>query len=532
MTKKQFLNWASQDSGSTKFFTWFHYGLAAIYLIALFPLFFQINTLIGSNGLLPAKNLVVLSIEQNGLANTFLRFPSFFLFYQSDTSLYFIIALGCFGAMLMFISSTRFIGALMAWMSFLSITTIGGDFLIIIIDLFLAEVGFLALFSTYFLRYNYYIPNIIDFAFRLLNFRLWFCMGINKFYMPLDVWTNFTFFNSFFQAQPMPTPMAKIFHQTPLFLQYIAEIGLFIGEVIIPLFVFGKKIYRIIGFITFFFISFLIQLNGNYGYFNVLSIIVALTILKDSDIKFLTSSKSNIKQSIFFLSKSNFIVIALSLHILLQIAYCIYVFNPNPYSMQNQFNYFLTNKEVKNPILNSLAEPIRWIGFWRICNPYGVFKGIPQYHGELRFSGSMDSIIWKTYQFKYLPSAQTDYLGFYAPYYPRLDHLIFYETLSEGTYKHNPLDNITPKLKPWPCNFVHKLLINDSNITKALENNPFANEPPPNFIKVEAYRLSFSNKNNKNWDNIGPLYTRVFKKNNFDCNGSIFTYQESMHVVF
>jgi len=79
--------------------------------------------------------------------------------------------------------------------------------------------------------------------------------------MPLDVWSEFTFFDTFFQAQPMPTPMAWYFHQSPPALKYLAEIFMFAGEVVVPFFVFGNRFLRKTAFWVFVAISVLIQLN-------------------------------------------------------------------------------------------------------------------------------------------------------------------------------------------------------------------------------------------------------------------------------
>lgn len=533
MNKKRFSKFHSLFSSpaeNQKLFYWFHKGLGLIYLIALFPLFFQINVLIGKDGLQPASTLLQLAYHQEGYFKSFLQFPSLFHFMANDFGLYFIISLGCIGSIMLIFSRKIFVGALLAWISFLSITTIGGDFFVIIIDLFLAEIGFLALFSTYYEQKYNQVPKIIDFAFRLLNFRLWFCMGIVKFYLPIDVWTNFTFFDYFFHAQPMPSPAAPYLNNATSFLKIIAHCLLFLVEIIIPFFVFGKKRWRIVSFILFVGISIMIQIGGNYGYFNVLSILLALLILKDSDLTFIKTAIPLTSENIA-IQKHLLPKVLISYQMGLQLIYCIYVFNPNPHSPQNQFNYIFTNINTENKLFNTIIKPFEIAEYWRTCNPYGVFKGIPYHHAEIRLSGSYDGVSWQVYQFKYLPSGNTDYLGFYAPYYPRLDHLFFYETIAAQNYKWNPLNKFYSYKNPWIATFINKLLANDKTQNQLLKLNPFENNPAPKYIKAELFQLSFSKNSERHWDEKSMNLIKIYSKEK-PCTSAIISFEEAMNAVY
>ncbi len=511
---------ATNDAGTNTVFGWFHRVLGIVYLVAFIPLFWEIKALIGQGGLQPAANLINKAYSNQGYIASFLQFPSLYHLYPNDSTLYLIVALGCIVAISLVFNYHTFIAAVIAWFCFLSVTSIGGDFFIIIIDLFLAEVGFLSIFSAYSIQYKNYIPNIIWWVFKWLNFKLWFSMGVIKFYNPHETWTSFTFFDTFFQAQPMPTPIAKIFHQTPQLLKSIAIVFIFIGELLVPFFVFGKKYLRWLSVLTFVMISVLIQLNGNYGYFNVLSIVLALTIFKDADLGIGTNTKEPIQ-------KFNAVRIPLFLHLILQGIYVLLLFHPKPFSFQNHFNFIHTY--IKSD--NALTYPIRLISYWRLCSPYGVFKSIPNYHGEIRISGSIDGSKWESYEFKYLPSGYTNYLGFYAPYYPRLDHLMFYETLSERNAKYNTLNPYYKEEIPWSCKFIAQLLGNKDAAPSLLRTNPFEKNQAPKYIKIEAYRLSFSKQKEVNWEAEKMPFERVFTIDSI-CTDAIIPYKTAMEIVF
>lgn len=503
-----------EDAGANYFFQIYHKGVGLVYLFALAPLFHQINALIGDKGLLPANTLITTSYKHQGLVKTILQFPSLYHIYPSTFTLHAIISLGITGAILLIFSQRYiFTGALLSWISFLSITSIGGDFFVIIIDLFLSEVGFLTILSAYCMSSMGYIPKLVRWTFIMLNFKLWFGMGINKFYLPYDVWKDLTFFDYFFQAQPMPTPLAFYLNQTPTPLKYLAIYLLFVVEVVVPFFLFGRRYLRIIALIAFALTSILIQISGNYGYFNILSIILLITILKDKDFAF-----SRLKTSITHvrLQKQipNLIFIALFYIIVLDVVYNVRLFMKNQHSEQNHFNFIFNNLESQNAFINTVVYPFKVTEYFRICNPYGVFRGIPKYHGEIRFSGSYDASNWETYTFKYLPSSHTDYLGFYAPYYPRLDHLMFYETLSAQNFKFNPLNKFYNDDNTWIYNFTNALLDNNHSVTKLLKENPFENKQAPKYIKADIYRLSFSDDKTKKWNSVFMDVTRTYSIQN------------------
>ena len=511
---------AFEDAESKTVFSWFHRSLGLVYLVAFIPLIWEITPLIGQNGLQSATELLGKTYSSQGYVASFLQFPSLYHIYPYNSTLYFIIILGSIASISMVMHYQVFFSAVIAWICFLSITSIGGDFFIIIIDLFLAEVGFLSIFSTYSIQYKNYIPKIIWWVFKLLNFKLWFSMGVIKFYHPAASWTTLTFFDTFFQAQPMPTPLAKLFHQCPKSLKITAIAFLFIGEMLVPFLIFGKKILRWVAVLTFVLISILIQLNGNYGYFNVLSIVIAITIFKDSDLRIGSYSEPSHYNS-------NTIKVSLFSHITLQVFYILLLIHPKPFSSQNHFNFIHTYFKTDTPF----SYPLKLISYWRLCNPYGVFKSIPIYHSELRISGSIDGNEWKVYEFKYLPSSQTDYLGFYAPYYPRLDHLMFYETLSERNAKYNTLNHFYKTDIPWSCKFIKQLINNNSASVKLLKTNPFNRDKAPKYIKIELYRLAFSSKKEVNWESTKMPFEAIYTSDSV-CSEAILPYKTAMESVF
>jgi len=474
------------DSYKTDIYIVFTRLMGLIYLIAIFPLLFQIKALVGSNGLQPAKTLLHTALKTEGL-HAIIRFPSVYWLMQTDDMLHAIIVVGCIAAVGLVVNYKPLLSAIVAWACFTSISVIGGDFLVIIIDLFLSEVGVLLILVQLSLFWYGYVARIVHFSLIYLNFRLWFSMGMVKFYFPGTTWTDFSFFHNFFPNQSIPTPLAFLFWKLPLWTNVLAEGWLFVSQIIIPFFVFGNRKFKLIAFASFVFTSVLIMLTGNYGYFNVLSIVTAVILLaKQKEMKGMASRQISAAKRIV-------VLIGGSVLLFMQGVYTIALFDPNPPCYQNHFNQvFLYSKFQKLPAA-ALAKPFEPLVYARVCNPYGVFKSMPNFRIELRFYGSNDSANWQAYKFKYAPSANTQNLRWAAPYYPRLDHLMFYETLDAGGYNFNLWNPYYTRNNVWTGKFIEQLYKGDDDLLKLLAENPFKTLAPK-YIKCEAYSLKFNNE--------------------------------------
>lgn len=467
---------------------WFVTGMGLVYFVAIFPVIFQYEALIGENGLSPASELIKLGYEQEGIF-ALLRFPSLYWIYPSDTTIFIILILGCISSTLLIVRKYIVVASITAFISFTSLCTIGGDFFVIIIDLFLSECGFLLMLVAYSYFKHDKIQKHIILLGHLILFKLWLGMGGVKFGGLDSSWSNFTFFDHFYGNQPMPTPLAWYMDKSPSFFGYVGIVFTWIVEMILPFFIFFKRL-RKIAFFGFLVMSIGILILGNYGYFNWLSIVLSFVLLiPESQIKDSNYLKSP-RVAIWFLPLA-----------FLNIYYTATSFSPWKENPQHQFNFinYHTDKY-------TLTKPLGIISYFRICNPYGVFKDIPQKRIELVFSGSNDGINWKQYEFNYFPSSKTQNLRFFAPYYPRLDHLLYYETLNAGSYNFNILNPHYTKENPWVCRFVSSIFSNNKTVLNQLKMDPFEGRSPK-YLKVEANFLEFTtteehSKTGKVWKSV------------------------------
>jgi hypothetical protein len=95
----------------------------------------------------------------------------------------------------------------------------------------------------------------------------------------------------------MPMPLAFYLWQLPHWTYVLAEFCVFVSQILIPFFVFGNKRAREIAFAAFLLTSVLIILSGNYGYFNILSIVVSISLLDEGRFSFRGESISQCRDN-------------------------------------------------------------------------------------------------------------------------------------------------------------------------------------------------------------------------------------------
>ncbi|MEI7693727.1 MAG: lipase maturation factor family protein, partial [Verrucomicrobiota bacterium] len=117
------------------------------YLFAFLSLLPQLPGLLGPHGILPAQNLLSRVTEVVRPNSAPLSLPSFaWICGTSDFSLQLIALLGIVASILIITGYLRPLGALLAWLCWLSFVNIGQDFLSFQWDTLLLEVGFLLIF--------------------------------------------------------------------------------------------------------------------------------------------------------------------------------------------------------------------------------------------------------------------------------------------------------------------------------------------------------------------------------------------------
>ncbi len=446
--------------------------LGAVYAVAFLVTINQIIPLIGANGLLPVDLYFKEISDSIGSTTGFVRLPSLFWFWHSDTAL---LTMAWVGFVLSCIvvagyANAPLLGVL--WFLYLSFVHAGQDWYGYGWEIQLTETGFLTVFLCPLLdmrpfpRYAPPMPIIV--LFRWLTFRIMLGAGLIKFRGD-KVWRNATALYYHFETQPIPGPLSRWFHFLPRIILRIGVWFNWLAELIAPWFVFWPRIARHIagGVIILFQITLI--LSGNLSFLNWLTIIPALACFDDSFwarllpkalVNKAQIAADNAKVSIPMLTTAWSITIVIAL-----------------LSIQPVINMLSPVQ-----IMNTSFDPLD------LVNTYGAFGSVGQQRFNVVFEGTTDdnpgyNANWKPYIYKGLPVLLDGRPPQIAPYQLRLDWQMWFAAMS------------SPDEYPWTYNLVWKLLHNDPGAVSLFAENPFPNKPP-RFIRAVLYRYSFAKPDN------------------------------------
>ena len=173
------------------------------------------------------------------------------------------------------------------WLFYLSLVVVGQVFLGYQWDSLLLEAGLLAVLLTpWRARLSRAGDQPWGFAIwlvRLLAVRLMFLSGMVKLASHDPTWRDWTALDYHYQTQPLPIWTSWYVHQMPAWFRGLSVGFMFYAELVAPFFVLGPRPIRLVGFASIVLLQILIAATGNYGFFNLLTVVICLTMLDDRD---------------------------------------------------------------------------------------------------------------------------------------------------------------------------------------------------------------------------------------------------------
>ncbi len=258
-------------------------SIGMIYLIAFLSLFAQIDGLIGSNGILPASNFTTAVTQRFG-ATRWQIAPTLAYFNSSDAFLHGLCIAGIACAIALIVGIAPMFMTIALWAMYLSLVTVGQLFLGYQWDALLLEAGFLAiLFSPILWAGSKQRPSrIVLFLIRWLLFRLMFLSALVKWFSGDETWRNMTALRFHFETQPIPTWTSWYAHNSPHWMLAFGCFAMFFIEGIVPFLYFAPRRARMFAFWLTVLLQLTIMATGNYGFFNLLTIVLAFSLLDDA----------------------------------------------------------------------------------------------------------------------------------------------------------------------------------------------------------------------------------------------------------
>jgi predicted DCC family thiol-disulfide oxidoreductase YuxK len=448
--------------GETRTAALFLRFMGITYAIAFVSLWVQIIGLVGAHGILPAGEFLEAVKSQVGPVR-YWYLPTLCWFSASDGALHAICAAGTLCSLLAITGFVPVAALAGSWLCYLSLIAAGQEFLFFQWDSLLLEAGFIALLMAPWRRRlaaSGPPPRAALWLARWLLFRLMVSSAAAKFTSGDPTWRSLTALDFHYFTQPLAPWTAWYAHHWPALFQKLSVLVMFVIEGVVPFFLWGPRRVRFAAVAAIAGLQLLIVVTGNYGFFNVLALVLCVPFLDDG---LLARSRDagNVASPVITPGHRwprRVVVAALFLMSLVPFSHAFHLKSSWLGPVQNAYG---------------LMSP------WHLVNPYGLFAVMTTDRPEIVIEGSNDRREWHAYEFRYKPGDLAQRPPFMAPHMPRLDWQMWFAAL--GDVRRNR----------WFLMFCQRLLEGSPDVTALLAHNPLA-DSPPKYLRAQVYMYQFT----------------------------------------
>lgn len=469
--------------------TWlFLRGLGLSFVCAFASLWPQLLGLIGARGILPAGPYLRALASQFG-AERFVLLPTLFWLGASDTALLAVATLGLLCGLLLCLGLLECWALAGAWLCYLSLVSVGREFLSFQWDGLLLEVALWSLPLVLHrpqrrpgLRPPIPIARVL---LGLLLLRFMFAAGWAKLASGDSVWRDLSALDYHFFTQPLPSPLAYYAHQLPTGVKKAATATMFAIELVVPFFVLPRWVLRRWAALALIALQVAIAATGNYGFFNLLSAVLVLPFLPDAWLRrlfpsrlwrFLQPRRANPDAlteeaepaPVSTRTHDRLASAAAAIRLLL---FAVLV----PLSLVQAALMFVPEERIPAPALRALEYSSVIHG----VNRYGLFAVMTRERPEIVLEGTVDGETWLPYEFKYKPGALAQRPRYSAPHQPRLDWQMWFAALRP--YRRGG----------WIDGLCIRLLQGSPDVLWLFDHDPFYGRKPQQ-IRAIRYRYEFT----------------------------------------
>ena len=447
--------------------------LGLVYLVAFASLAPQLAGLVGSDGLLPAAGYLERAHDLWG-SNAYLQLPTLLWIRPGDALLMGLCWLGIAFSVAALLGIAPIAVFATLWALYLSLAVAGQDFLFFQWDLLLLETGVLAVLyapAGWWPPLETRGPPGAGARWLVwgLAFKLTFLSGVTKLLSGDETWWSLTALRYHYETQPIPTWVGWYAHNLPDWFGAVSVGVMFCIEIGAPFVVFVPSRFRRVraaGIALLCLLQALIAVTGNYGFFNLLTLVLYVSLLDDAVIARLLpwlqappgyAQQGTARPGAWRAALAVPIVVLAALSGLTLVRE---VRRPAPMPAWT------------NALLGAVA-PLRSV------NGYGLFRVMTTERPEIVIEGSMDGATWTEYGFPWKAGDLARAPGFVQPHMPRLDWQMWFAALDPQRQAH------------WLFPLVDRLLENDPTALGLLDGNPFPDEPPA-FVRLALYRYRFT----------------------------------------
>ena len=458
--------------------------LALVYLVAFASLAAQITGLVGERGILPVGEFLDQVLGTYGSAAHY-YFPTLVWFSPTDAFLTTLCWAGAVASILLLIGVVPIASALVLWILYLSLKVAGQVFLQFQWDSLLLETGLLAILyapPVWLMRRGNDLPPpaIVRWALWGLAFKVTFLSGITKIVSGDPSWASLQALRYHYETQPLPLPTSWYMHQLPQAVQAWSAAGMFFIELVIPWTVFLPPRWRrarLIGCTLMIALQLGIAATGNYGFFNLLTIVLYLAVLDDprsSAIVGRVPPKERANESgpagprragpvawRLFANGTAVVIAVLSAMMFFR-----------------EIDLTWGRQSVLERLWSSRV--LAWVAPFDSVNGYGLFRVMTTERPEIVLEVSEDGVTWKEQEFRWKPGDLKRRPALVEPHMPRLDWQMWFAALDP------------PSAQDWLRTLISRLLAGEPSVGHLLGPSPLRGAT--RFARFAYYQYHFTSQ--------------------------------------
>jgi lipase maturation factor 1 len=460
--------------------------LGLVYLIAFLSLAVQITGLVGSRGILPIGQVLTLARSQYG-AQAYRILPTLLWLGSSDGVLTFLCWAGAALALVAVAGRARAPIFVLLWALYLSLTVAGQVFLEFQWDALLLETGVLACLYAPLRASRAIEPNpIVRWVLWSLAYKLTFLSGITKILSGDPSWAAWTAMTYHYETQPLPAWISWYAHQLPARLHYWSVPAAFAIELAAPFAIFLPVRFwwtRLVACAAMTLFQLSIAATGNYGFFNLLAIVLYLALLDDQTLRLRPSGpvadKNMPREPVAWRVATS--TMAIGIAVVSTITF-----------VQEMERTAGTPVQLEGAWADQV---VRWLGPFRSINGYGLFRVMTTARPEIVIEVSADGQEWKEYEFRWKPGDPRRRPRFVEPHMPRLDWQMWFAALDPGGAQY------------WLAPLLQRILAGEPSVLRLLGPSPLT--APPRFARLAYYRYRFTTRAER--AGTGAWWVRTFE---------------------
>lgn len=452
-----------------------------VFIFAFLSLWVQIGGLAGSQGILPVADHLQSVKDHFAIEGSprqaWLQVPSLLWFGASDTMLHVWLAVGTAASLLLVAGWFPAATAFVAWGCYLSFAAAVPVFLNFQWDALLLETGLLVVFFVPWTRRLEYGSSAPPRLARLLAwwllFRLMFESGVVKLFgfdaSGRNSWLDGTALGYHYFTQPIPVWTSWWFASLPGWIHAVSLVAVFAIELLAPFLIAGPRRLRMLAFWSFGLLMTVIIASGHYGFFNLLTLALCVTLVDDACWPASLRNKlagrqgacraerpwpETIRRRILPVFAA--LIVCLTT---LQLFMVLRLFSPATVA----------------PLLGPFVP-------FRSANSYGLFSVMTTERPEITIEASRDGLTWKAYRFRHKMDDDRTNMPFLLPHMPRLDWQMWFAALEYRASGQPP---------GWIMPMLGRLQQQSPAVLSLLEagNGP---EPAPHYFRLRLELLTFA----------------------------------------